>query len=202
MVWELALPAEIGAETRREITAAFARALVARYRVAVDVAIHAPHRKCDDRNHHAHVITTRAMSADGLGKKARVFDAAQTGGPEIEAMRGAGLAAMRAALEKQRESPEAGDSVRDRLRRMLGREQERSGAGPKGPEPGDVRARLDAALGRAQMRQPGPEGPGPREEPEKPKTERDECQRPTKGDKPPARGLGRGRGREDGGYER
>jgi len=39
----------------------------------------------------------------------------------------AGLAAMRAALEKQREAPEAGESVGDRLRRMLGREQERGG---------------------------------------------------------------------------
>jgi hypothetical protein len=44
----------------------------------------------------------------------------------------AGLAAMRAALEKQREVPEAGESVADRLRRMLGREVERGGAGRGG----------------------------------------------------------------------
>lgn len=270
--WELALPAEIGAEARREIATAFARALVDRYGVAADVAIHAPHREGDARNHHAHVLTTtRVVGAEGFGKKTRVLDAAQTGGPEIEAMRGvwaglqnaaleragaeervdhrsleaqreaaevrgdlvaveeldrapevklgpaanamerraarvaeatgrdyapvtergravhearearrvfavlreelrerveaardaygaargegqdrvsAGLAAMRAALEKQREAPETGENVGDRLRRMLGREAERPSAGAGGPEPDDVRARLDAALGR------------------------------------------------------
>lgn len=265
--WELALPAEIGTEARREIATAFARTLVERYGVAADVAIHAPHREGDDRNHHAHVLTTtRVVGEDGFGKKTRVLDAAQTGGPEIVAMRGvwaelqnaalerageadrvdhrsleaqremaelrgdlvaaeeltrapevklgpavnamerraartaeavgrayapvtdrgrsvyearearrvfegvraelrerveaareaygqargegqdrvsAGLAAMRAALEKQREAPEAGEDIQDRLRRMLGREAER----------GDVRARLEAALGWAR----GPE---------------------------------------------
>ena len=270
--WELALPAEIGAEARREIAGAFAQALVERYGVAADVAIHAPHREGDDRNHHAHVLTTtRVVGPDGFGKKTRVLEAAQTGGPEIEAMRGvwaglqnealerageetrvdhrslelqrtaaegrgdlvaaeeldrapevklgpavnamerraaraaeaegreyapvtergravnearearrvfavlreelrerveaaraawgaargegqdlvsAGLAAMRAALEKQRDGLEVGESVGDRLRRMLEREQERGGGRETPGEEKDVRARLDAALGR------------------------------------------------------
>ena len=38
-----------------------------------------------------------------------------------------GFAAMRAALEKQRDGPEVGEGVGDRLRRMLARDQERSG---------------------------------------------------------------------------
>lgn len=99
--WELALPAEIGPEVRREIVATFARALVARYGVAADVAIHAPHHEGDDRNHHAHVLTTtRVVGADGLGKKTRVLDAAQTGGPEIEAMRGVWAGLQNDALER------------------------------------------------------------------------------------------------------
>lgn len=269
--WELALPAEIGAEARRDIAETFARHLVARYGVAADVAIHAPHREGDERNHHAHVLTTtREIGAEGLGKKTRVLDAAQTGGPEVSVMReiwavlqnealerageaervdhrslerqrevamtrgdpvraeeldrapevklgpvvsaierraareaaaagrdyapvtergravqearearrvfdvlreelrerveaardaygaargegqdrvSAGLAAMRAALEKQRVAPEAGKGVGDRLRRMLAWEQERGGGEAPGTEK-DVRARLDAALGR------------------------------------------------------
>jgi hypothetical protein len=324
--WELALPAEIGAEARREIVVAFAQALVERYGVAADVAIHAPHREGDARNHHAHVLTTtRVMGADGLGKKTRVLDAAQTGGPEVTVMReiwaglqndalerageaervdhrslgaqretaelrgdlvaaeeldrapevklgpaanamerraarmaeaagrdyapvtergravhearearrafavlreelrerveaargaygaargegqdrvSAGLAAMRAALEKQRETPEAGESVGDRLRGMLGREAERGGVGAGRTELSDVRARLDAALGRVQGRQPGPDGLGAREEPERPKMERDECQRSNKGAQPLAPGPGRSRSRNDDGYER
>ena len=59
----------------------------------------------------------------------------------------AGLAAMRAALDKQRDGPEAGESVGERLRRMLAREQER-GRGETPGEEKDVRAKLDAALGR------------------------------------------------------
>ena len=99
--WELALPAELGAEARREIATAFARALVDRYGVAADVAIHAPHREGDDRNHHAHVLTTtRVVGADGFGKKTRVLDATQTGGPEIEAMRGVWAELQNAALER------------------------------------------------------------------------------------------------------
>lgn len=87
--WELALPSEISDAARIEIARAFAQALVDRYGVAADVAIHAPHREGDQRNHHAHILTTtRVLSAEGLTDKTRVLDAASTGGPEIEAMRG------------------------------------------------------------------------------------------------------------------
>ena len=86
--WELALPAELSDAGRREIVQGFARALVERYGVAADVAIHAPHREGDQRNHHAHVLTTtRALGASGFGAKTRVLDVAQTGGPEIAGMR-------------------------------------------------------------------------------------------------------------------
>ena len=43
--WELALPAELDGEGRRLLVAGFAAELVARYGVAADVAIHAPHRE-------------------------------------------------------------------------------------------------------------------------------------------------------------
>ena len=86
--WELALPTELSDVARIEITRAFAAQLVERYGVAADVAIHAPHREGDQRNHHAHILTTtRVLSAEGLTDKTRVLDAARTGGPEIEAMR-------------------------------------------------------------------------------------------------------------------
>ena len=43
----------------------FARELVSRYGVAADVAIHAPHREGDQRNWHAHVLTTtRELTAE------------------------------------------------------------------------------------------------------------------------------------------
>ena len=87
--WELALPSEISDAARIDIARAFAAQLVERYGVAADVAIHAPHREGDQRNHHAHILTTtRILSAEGLTDKTRILDASSTGGPEIEAMRG------------------------------------------------------------------------------------------------------------------
>lgn len=100
--WELALPAELDAEERRVLVMGFARELVSRYGVAADVAIHAPHRDGDQRNHHAHVLTTtRVLTAEGLTDKTRVLDAKATGGPEIEAMRARWAELQNHALERQ-----------------------------------------------------------------------------------------------------
>ena len=105
--WELALPSEISAEARLQITRDFAEALVSRYGVAVDVAIHAPHREGDQRNHHAHVLTsTRKLESEGFTAKTRVLDSAKTGGVEIEQMRGLWAELQNRALER------AGEVVR------------------------------------------------------------------------------------------
>jgi hypothetical protein len=99
--WELALPSEISDQARAEIVREFAQALVDRYGVAADVAIHAPHREGDQRNHHAHIMTTtRVLSAGGLTDKTRVLDSAKTGGPEIEGMRGIWAGLQNQALER------------------------------------------------------------------------------------------------------
>lgn len=98
--WELALPSEISDAARIDIARAFAQQLVERYGVAADVAIHAPHREGDQRNHHAYILTTtRVLSAEGLTDKTRILDAASTGGPEIEAMRGYWAELQNRALE-------------------------------------------------------------------------------------------------------
>ena len=66
--WVLALPAELEASERHELARAFAAQLVERYGVAADLAIHAPSREGDDRNHHAHIfLTTRRIERDGSG---------------------------------------------------------------------------------------------------------------------------------------
>jgi len=87
--YELALPAELDAGARKELARDFARELVERYGVVADVAIHEPGREGDNRNHHAHILTTtRTAGADGLGAKTRVLDVASTASAEIEHMRG------------------------------------------------------------------------------------------------------------------
>lgn len=103
--WEVALPSEISDEARAEIVREFAQQLVDRYGVAADVAIHAPHREGDQRNHHAHIMTTtRKLESTGLTDKTRVLDAARTGGPEIEAMRGVWAELQNRALERAGEA--------------------------------------------------------------------------------------------------
>jgi len=87
--YEVALPAELDAEGRRRLAVAFAAELVLRYGTAADVAIHAPSRDGDQRNWHAHILTTtRVVEADGsLGAKTRVLDDRKTGPAEVEALR-------------------------------------------------------------------------------------------------------------------
>lgn len=71
--YELALPYEMTHGQRVELVQAFSQRLADRYEVAVDAAIHAPHRHGDERNYHAHLLTTtRSIEADGLGAKTEV----------------------------------------------------------------------------------------------------------------------------------
>ncbi|NLH82246.1 MAG: Ti-type conjugative transfer relaxase TraA [Phyllobacteriaceae bacterium] len=67
---EVSLPHELSADARKELAQEFAQHIADRYGVAVDVAIHVPHDEMDERNHHAHLLmTTRVVSAEGLGEK-------------------------------------------------------------------------------------------------------------------------------------
>ncbi|MBI6794985.1 MobQ family relaxase [Pseudomonas syringae] len=66
--WVIALPAELDDGARQELASAFGIELATRYGVAVDLAIHLPDREGDNRNHHAHVMTTtRQVCRDAAG---------------------------------------------------------------------------------------------------------------------------------------
>jgi len=99
--YELALPHELAPEDRRTLAEGFAREVVARFGVVADVAIHAPHRHGDERNWHAHVLTTtRVAGAEGLGAKTRELDVVQTSGPAVEALRQLWAVQVNHALER------------------------------------------------------------------------------------------------------
>lgn len=87
--WEIALPCELPAQERKALALEFGRWLCATYGVAADVAIHEPNAKGDQRNHHAHVLTTtRHWGDDGqLKEKTRIFDAKETGAKEVAKVR-------------------------------------------------------------------------------------------------------------------
>ena len=56
--WVIALPAELNADQRAMLATDFACELSHRYGVGVDLAVHAPDKAGDQRNHHAHILTT------------------------------------------------------------------------------------------------------------------------------------------------
>jgi hypothetical protein len=71
--YRVALPHELTGAQRVELVRAFATELANRYGVAVDFALHAPHRDGDQRNYHVHMLsTTRTIEAGGLGAKSEL----------------------------------------------------------------------------------------------------------------------------------
>lgn len=71
--YELALPHELTHPQRVALVHTFAQDIANRYHAAVDFALHAPHREGDQRNYHAHVLTTtREITPVGLGAKTTI----------------------------------------------------------------------------------------------------------------------------------
>ena len=127
--YELALPAELSAPEREALARQFAQAVVERFGVVADVALHAAHREGDQRNWHVHILTTtRAANENGLGAKTRVLDSPKTSAAEIEALREVWAEQVNAALERARvtarvdhrsfarQDAERGHDPRDRIR--------------------------------------------------------------------------------------
>ena len=78
---DIALPAELTAEQRRELIKSFVQEQFVQEGMVADVAIHSGTRKAkgktigDTRNHHAHVmLTMRKIDEDGFGKKVREWN--------------------------------------------------------------------------------------------------------------------------------
>ena len=71
--YEVALPNELNKAQRLALTREFAAEIANRHGVAVDLAIHAPHWRGDQRNWHAHLFaTTREITPTGLGEKVSI----------------------------------------------------------------------------------------------------------------------------------
>lgn len=78
--FEVALPAELSPAERKRLAVDFAHELVERHGVAADVAIHAPGKEGDNRNHHAHIlISTRRLGPEGFTEKTRELDDRKSG---------------------------------------------------------------------------------------------------------------------------
>lgn len=67
----VSLPHELDPVQRIALARRFSQELADRYKVAVDLAVHAPRPHGDQRNYHAHLLaTTREVTPEGLGAKA------------------------------------------------------------------------------------------------------------------------------------
>lgn len=86
--YEVALPAELSAEGRRQLALDFAKEMADREGCAVDVAIHEPGREGDNRNHHAHILrTTRKVGPEGLTDKLDTEKAGRSRRDDLEGVR-------------------------------------------------------------------------------------------------------------------
>jgi len=88
---EISLPNSLDSKQRHHLAIDLGRLMVDRYQVAVLVAVHAPSKKGDQRNHHVHLLlSARKVDATGLGERAcAAFDARQgAGAAEMKILRG------------------------------------------------------------------------------------------------------------------
>lgn len=97
----LALCVELTSEQRRELAGEMARYLADHYGLAVDVAIHQPSRHGDERNYHAHILmSSRRITPEGFGEKARELDDHERGPIEVEHIRAQWARLANRALER------------------------------------------------------------------------------------------------------
>jgi hypothetical protein len=99
--YEVALPSELSPVERRRLVLDFAQEMANREGCAVDVAIHAPGKEGDNRNHHAHMLrTTRKVESDGLGAKLDTEQAGRKRKDDLEQVRERWAAFTNQALER------------------------------------------------------------------------------------------------------
>jgi len=93
----LALPCELSHEQRVELVRGFCQRAFVNAGMVADIALHAPGREGDERNHHAHImLTTREIGPDGFTVKNRDWNAVE----RLDGWREAWAQHLNAALER------------------------------------------------------------------------------------------------------
>jgi ATP-dependent exoDNAse (exonuclease V) alpha subunit len=93
----VALPAELDLDDRAALVRGFVQAQFVDRGMVADIALHAPGREGDERNHHAHILlTTREIGPDGFTTKNRDWNAKEA----LEGWREAWALESNAALER------------------------------------------------------------------------------------------------------
>ena len=130
--WIVALPSELTAGQRTDLARDFGQCLVERYGVAVDFAIHAPDREGDNRNHHAHILTTTRQVSRGpdggvvFGAKAHI----ELSDRALRAIRDATIAGPTRPGDRYGAADEV-QAVRELWERVANAALERAGVGAR-----------------------------------------------------------------------
>ena len=99
--YRLAFPCELNFDQRKKAALIFGKILNRKYAIAADISMHLPDKKGDQRNYHAHVLTTtRSIDNDGLKEKTRILDDKKQGKEEIKKLRHIWFAICNDSLEK------------------------------------------------------------------------------------------------------
>ncbi len=101
--FDMALPCDIPEDEKWAICTDMGQWLIDNYRVGVDIALHAAAtgEGHDSRNDHCHVMfTSRELTAEGFGKKTRIWDDLKTGPLQVIALRQAYADFVNLRLEK------------------------------------------------------------------------------------------------------
>jgi len=93
----LALPCELSHEQRVELVRSFCQRAFVDSGMVADIALHAPGREGDERNHHAHImLTTREIGPEGFSVKNRDWNGVE----RLEDWRALWAQEMNGALER------------------------------------------------------------------------------------------------------
>ena len=132
----IALPVELSRSERVDAARKMAEHLRERYGVAVDLAVHAPSERGDQRNHHAHLLfTTRVVEEKAFGAKTRVLDVPRSAREEIRHLREAWAEIANHALVR------AGEEARIDPRSLEAQEIDREATQHMGPRATEMERR-------------------------------------------------------------
>ena len=141
----VALPSELSHDERVELVRGFAREQFVDRGMVADVALHAPGRAGDERNHHAHILlTTRALDAEGFGAKERGWNKVEL----LEGWREAWARESNAALER------CGARERVDHRTLVAQREEALERASAARERGDERAELHETVRAVSLDRP------------------------------------------------
>ena len=141
----VALPSELSHDARVELVRDFARSAFVERGMVADIALHAPGREGDDRNHHAHILlTTREVGAEGFTTKNRDWNKVEV----LEGWREAWGRETNRALERAH--------VAERVdhRTLVAQRDEALGRASLARERGDARVELQEMVRAVELDRP------------------------------------------------